>query len=199
MKPIYDRVQFQRIFPGAAAKIIAPAVTALVEKEVIKARDEMIDEFDDHVITREIKDGPHAQNISNTIAGVRGNLFSFIRFESDTEPTEIVRNALVELSRLSKAPKSRVIGKRIVFTFQMHVPTMEKLETLTPMPWEPGSWLRAIERGISGLGYYLYSLRRQFEGSRSGSAIQLKRQLRAAQYKNISYVSGILRNFYKKL
>ena len=33
---------------------------------------------------------------------------------------------------------------------------MEQLAAISRMPWEPGSWLFKIEKGMSGLGHYIY-------------------------------------------
>jgi hypothetical protein len=45
----------------------------------------MIDEFKNHLITKEINNGARSANISGTLSGY-GNLFSFIGFEDGQDP-----------------------------------------------------------------------------------------------------------------
>ena len=61
-------------------------VKAVVKEEFQKIKRETIQEFDEHVVTREIEGGVNAENISRTLGG-RGNLFSFIGFDANANPT----------------------------------------------------------------------------------------------------------------
>jgi hypothetical protein len=62
------------------------------------------------------------------------------------------------------------------------------------MPFEGGnSWLKGIEKGISGFSNYLYGL--LFPISRSGRAIQAKNKIRRASYKPTKYFSVLYKNF----
>jgi len=65
------------------------------------------------------------------------------------------------------------------------------------MPWSGKSWTRAIETGISGLAYYLFSRKRNFRNSRSGKAIQLKVPLRSASYTPVPYLTELRKNFVR--
>ena len=72
------------------------------------------------------------------------------------------------------------------------------VEFLTPMPWAPGrSWARGIERGISGLGYYL---KIKTDNSRSGLGIQSSRKVRksSSKFKNMQYISALLKKYKKE-
>ena len=65
------------------------------------------------------------------------------------------------------------------------------------MPWENGrSWLLDMERGISGLGAYLYG---RFAASRSGTGIQNKKNYSGRVFRPVKYFSGIYNNFLKRL
>ena len=75
---------------------------------------------------------------------------------------------------------------------------MKNISSATPMPWEVGrSWVRSIERGISGFGYYMNTMTRRF--SRSGAGIQVDRRLRSGGYVPRKYMSQILRNLDRNL
>ena len=84
----------------------------------------------------------------------------------------------------------------IEYKFKVGLVDMSILETMTPMPWENGrSWLRGIERGISGFGAYMYGK----GGGRSGSAFQTQTQIRSGGFRNVKYMSEILKKFVKDL
>jgi hypothetical protein len=65
------------------------------------------------------------------------------------------------------------------------------------MPWEGGrSWLLDIERGISGLGAFLYG---RFSSSRSGGGIQSKYNYSNRRFQNIKYFSEMYSKFLRRL
>jgi hypothetical protein len=167
---------FKRIFMSHANKIIR----------------EMIKEFDNHPITIEIESGPRSSNMSGTLSG-SGNLFSFIGFDEGTDPIKGLRGLL-------KTSRVEFLGVNAgTIDFKIYFPENEEIYALTPMPWAKGrSWVRGIERGMSGLGQYLYS-NKNLETSRSGSAIQINSKIKGGTFKNTSYISGIRRNFYKQV
>lgn len=167
---------FKRIFISHANKVIR----------------EMIKEFDNHPITIEIESGPRSSNISGTLSG-GGNLFSFIGFDEGSDPIKGLRELL-------KTSRVEFLGVNIgTIDFKIYFPEDEEIYALTPMPWAKGrSWVRGIERGMSGLGQYLYT-NKNLEASRSSTAIQVESKIRGGRFKNVSYISEIRRNFYQKI
>jgi len=129
-------------------------------------------------------------------------LFSFIGFNDNDDPTRIVEQA-ISRSRLNKTPRVRRVGKTMNYqvTFNATVPTKQDLEKMTPMPFERGrSWLAGIEKGISGLSYYIYNKVKDIKASRSGKGIQSEHPyLSGLRYKPVSYISPILNNLRKRL
>lgn len=157
---------------------------------------EMLDDFNSHPVTKEIQAGPESRNISNTITGP-GNLYSFIGFDRGGDPTRDVYNMLLIGTTISKRnPRITKSGKRVYMGFKINVPTHAQLSKITRMPWEPGSWLFKIERGLSGLGYYIYE--KYIKSSRSGTGIQVDGKVRSGAYKPTSYMSAILNTFNRK-
>ena len=78
------------------------------------------------------------------------------------------------------------------------MPTLEEIFAATPLPWAIGrSWARSMERGLSGLGYFLNNSRKA--GSRSGGGIQVRSKLRGGKFKNTQYMTFILNNYYQKI
>ena len=57
-----------------------------------KAKQQMVENFESHPVTQEIRSGPDAGNASSTLGGY-GNLYSYIGF-AGSDPTSIVSNYL---------------------------------------------------------------------------------------------------------
>lgn len=168
------------------------------EKEV------MLQEFRNHPVTLELKEGSinplGTANISNTLDG-RGNLFTFIGFNQGENPAAELE-AFIDISTYVK-PSSR--GARynrdsISYQFPVYVAGTEEIANATPMPFEPGSWVKKIERYIIGLGAYIYWK----AAGRSGGGLEAKtpdgkvKILRPNEFKPIKYLTPILRKFRLK-
>ena len=110
----------------------------------------MIAEFQGHPVTREIRGGINAQNISQYFRDIT-NLYSFIGFDSgDSDPIEPIEDLLFRTDvRFVK------INKQMI-EFEVTLPEAKEIFKATPLPWATGrSWAKGIESGLSGLGYYL--------------------------------------------
>ena len=152
---------------------------------------EFITSFNAHPVTQEIEGGARSTNISGTLGGV-GNLFTYIGFDSGSNPIKPLRN-LLETYDI----RYNITRDRIQITIE--VPTKEEVFLATPLPWAMGrSWARGIERGISGFGEYLVKNTR-LARSKSGFAIQTDSKIRGGRFSNTSYMSTLLNNYYKKI
>tara|TARA_Y100000310_G_scaffold116286_1_gene114959 strand:+ start:465 stop:1070 length:606 start_codon:yes stop_codon:yes gene_type:complete len=164
-------------------------VKEAIEKKVKSAQQTLLKSFEKHPVTREIEGGTSASNLSGTLGGI-GNLFTYIGFGSGDRPLTILR-ALLEKYEI------RYHYAKAHTTINITVPTTVELFKATPMPWATGrSWAKGIETGISGLGQYLYQ---DSAHSRSGGAVQVKGRLRAGKFSNTSYLSSLLKNYYKEI
>jgi hypothetical protein len=178
-----------------AVVLNSPAVKKILktkaDQKVKAAKANLLSDFNAHPVTKEIQGGSGAANSSGTLGGY-GNLFSFLGFNKSANPVGPV------ISALSSIRLGRLLSLRNgVAKFDVIAPSREHLEGLTKMPWESGrSWLFDIERGISGLGSYLYGL---FGTSRSGGAIQSKTKYRNTQYKAVKYFSSMFNEFKSRL
>jgi hypothetical protein len=174
---------------GAEKKIYRKVNAAFQRK-----REELMRNFDEHPITQEIKAGPEASNSSRTIVGGYGNLFTFIGFNTGADPTAEVRAALRYGTRLIRTPRKRGTKRGVLYSYDIVYTNLNDLRGVSPMPWEPGSWVQKVERGISGLGYYIYH-KYVVPGSRSGKGTQSTNKLRGGVYKRTRYMSAILKTF----
>tara|TARA_R110000765_G_scaffold48200_5_gene98789 strand:+ start:3554 stop:4180 length:627 start_codon:yes stop_codon:yes gene_type:complete len=191
-------------WPSLKAKLRKPkpkseriAREILVTK-VTAAHEVLMEDFEAHEVTEEIKGGVGASNTSKTLSGY-GDLFSFIGFESGSDPIGKVRDYLLGSIRINKRAHAKT--KNGGYVFRARGPDMKELESMTPLPYDPSrSWIRGIERGISGLGYYLQSARKKLNNSRSGGGIQIKSgKLRSGGFRPVSYMSGLINQFYTRI
>ena len=162
-----------------------------------KAKEDLLSEFENHPVTREIAGGVDASNLTKTITG-QGNLFTFIGFNEGYDPIAPVYT-LLNLGTSLRKSGARVVrrGKNAYVYHIINMPSQRQLISVSPMPWEPGSWLFKIERGISGLGYYIY--KNYIRASRSGRGIQSEYKVANSIFNRTKYMTTILNNFQKRV
>jgi hypothetical protein len=181
-------VNFKRVVKNS--KNFKKTSDTSVMKKYEDTKDMFFDEFESHPVTQEISSGAKASNISNTLDGI-GNLFSFIGFSSSSEPIKDLANILKRSFSIRSKRKEDIIRYTISF------PTLEKIKSETPMPFEGGnSWVVGIERGISGFSNYLY---KKFVEGRSQEALQSDSRVRGGSYKKTKYLSEMINNFIKTI
>mgnify|MGYP003118615591 CR=1 FL=1 len=94
-------------------------------------------EFDSHVVTKEIAQGPEGINLSNTLSG-EGNLFTFIGFNKSSDPLlpvrEILKSSLTLTGRQKKnrGAKGAVTG----FRYELSFPTFAAFDLVSRRRWE---------------------------------------------------------------
>ncbi len=159
-------------------------------KKFEKLKKEMIKDFTNHPVTKEILSGASASNISGTLGGY-GNLFTFIGFESGQNPIapiiELLQKTQITFFKISPRGTSKI---------RVEMPDKEEIFNVTPLPWAAGiSWAQRIEVGLSGLGQYM---NKNSPYSRSGKGIQSKNKVRGSRFSNTPYVSSFLNKWNKK-
>tara|TARA_R110000824_G_scaffold145388_2_gene313657 strand:+ start:803 stop:1450 length:648 start_codon:yes stop_codon:yes gene_type:complete len=193
----------KQVSKGLGSKSIKDKAYDRAEEVAKDAKDELVKEFNSHVITKEIDAGAsNTKNISRNLLGLpygEGSLFGFIGFDNSSNPTSEVKSYLKSTGHVSKRTRLQRKGtRRGLYNFKVEVPNMNQIDSLTPMPWEGGrSWVRAIERGISGLSYYLA---RQLSQSRSGQGLQSRNTVNSgAMYKPSKYMSEMINHYIRRL
>ncbi len=170
----------------------------IIQKKVEEAQKRALTEFNRHPITSEIEAGPRAENISGTLGGY-GNLYSYIGFSQGSSPIDTLRSFLIQRPKVFKTSKFIRRQSSGEFRFRVQIPTYSEMEALSPSPYEGRSWVKGVEKGISGLGYYLHSRSGLLSGSRSGFGLQVDNRLRAMTFKPVRYMSTILTKFRKEI
>lgn len=165
-------------------------------QEILKENlDQYINEIENHPVSKELNDGPDAENISATLNG-KENLFAFIGFDSEDKPIEDLTDLIKQNTFLDK--KSTFDKRTFELKFNVFTPSLDEIKSLTPLPFERGrSWVKGVEDGISGFGYYVYGL--VFPTSRSGRGIQSKNKVRVAAYRPVKYMTELYSKFIKNL
>lgn len=172
-------------------RTVKKMVRDIVQKEVEKEKALFQQDFETHPVTQELDGGENASNISGTLGGY-GNLFSFLGFNQGANPTAAVK-FLIQKITLDRNIQASGNGFRV----RVNVPSKEEFGAVSRLPFEGGrSWLLDIERGISGLGAYLYG---RFASSRSGTGIQSKYNYTNKRFRNVKYFSGMYTKFLRRL
>jgi hypothetical protein len=186
-----------------AERQIGAEMDKLIKSDFKAKRDELMNEFDTHPVTEEIKAGPRA--MSRYVSSSEGNLFSFLGFDADQKPISALRSWLKQNIKLGVTRRKRKNDGTIEFTTPVEIPTLEdadtamSVDTEAKLSWIDRSFVSLIERGITGLPNYLFSLTKNLRNSRSGTAIQTKSKIRSGSLGRISYISGILSNFKRRI
>lgn len=178
-------------------KIVKPVIEVRAKQELQKAKKQLIDDFNSHAVTKEIQGGSGASNSSGTLGGY-GNLFTFIGFDRSSDPISPIRSLLARSIEIKSFRKKT---NELSFVLKFSVPTRDQIAAVAPSPWSTESWVDAVERGMSGLGRFLYSNdSSRFSTSRSGGGIEAKYDIRSGQSsKPVNYISGILSRMLKNI
>jgi hypothetical protein len=179
----------QRILNNQAPKILRKDFEGIATNKFKNIKNQLLLEFNNHIITKEIRLGPNGSNISGTLGG-NSNLFAFIGFEENDDPIQPILNILENIE--IRFTRDISIGSLFTIT----IPEPSDIFALTPMPWASGrSWAEGIEKGISGLGFLI---KNNSSLSRSGAALQSSVKIRGGSYKNTQYISALLKKYKKQ-
>ena len=192
------KINFKQLKEEVAASYEAnlKKEAVIFAQEILKENlDQYINEIQDHPVSKELDSGPDGENISNTLNG-KENLFAFIGFDSEDKPIDDLTALIKENTFLDK--NSTFDRKTFQLKFNVFTPSLDEIKSQTPLPFERGrSWVKGVEDGISGFGYYVYGL--VFPTSRSGRGIQSKNKVRVAAYKPVKYMTELYTKFIKNL
>lgn len=179
---------------GSNGTITGREVRRYVLPIIEQASKDLVRDFYDHSVTKEIMRGPSANNSSGTLSGY-GNLFSFIGFERGSNPFSQVEDLIK--AKLNVRVRA-ITGGRFRITIS-NAPDTKSIFEATPYPWASGSsWAEGIERGMSNLGSYL-NRPSGISNSNSGTGIQVEAILSSRSFKTTSYISGIMNKFLKNV
>lgn len=173
-------------------KLLKKSFRKNIDDKFKDVKKDMINEFMSHPVTQELLQGPDGVNISGTLNGIT-NLYAFIGFDDGDNPVQPILDILEDI-KITKDIEQTTYG--VGRKYDISMPTAKDIFSATPMPWATGrSWARGIETGISGLGYLL---RKSSQNSRSGVAIQSNNKVRSGRFKNVQYISALIKKYEKR-
>lgn len=173
-------------------KLVKKSFRKNIDDKFKDVKKDMINEFMSHPVTQELLQGPDGVNISGTLNGIT-NLYAFIGFDDGDNPVQPILDILEDI-KITKDVEQTTYG--VGRKYDISMPTAKDIFSATPMPWATGrSWARGIETGISGLGYLL---RKSSQNSRSGVAIQSNNKVRSGRFKNVQYISALIKKYEKR-
>ncbi len=194
MKVTLNRKQLEKDIFVKGEKILIRQLQPIVDERVRDIQQDMVSEFENHPVSKEISAGNDASNTSGLLGGY-GNLFSFIGFDAGENPI---------------SPISRILKKRIYskiqrrnnngsFNLSIFAPDKEEVYANAQVGWMGGrSWADGIEKGISGLNRFLYD-EEGLKNSRSDTGVQTKNKVLSSSAGRTPYISEIINNFKKRL
>lgn len=195
-----DRQKLHAELNSQLGKISSQKIIDELNNKVNLARQETLEEFDNHPVTQEMAAGPASQSSQYVQSKTGGNLFSFFGFYPGENPERDLRKTLEKGIRKGTITKKMKPDGTIVYETTVNIPTLESLGSSAPLlEWTNLSWIESLEVGVSGFSNYLFKLVNRFKNSRSGTAIQIKKQLRPGRVLKVKYMSEILSNLRKRL
>lgn len=178
----------------ASSAVGEKRVQTIAQSKFAAAHDILMEEFENHPVTKEIEGGIDSPNLSNTLPGIPdANLFSFIGFQDGTDPIDPIREILRDDIKMAKSGK-QVNSTSIEYRFSLRIPR-QALKQASLMEWDSGqSWIDGVENGISGFSYYI-AKKLGNPPSRSLGGVQIKgHPIRSGTFKKTSYLSGLFAN-----
>lgn len=155
-----------------------------------EVKKDVLDQVRAHPVSQELE---NHTNPSAFLSGVRGTLFGFMGFQSGSQPVQALISFLD--ANLKYTISRRVRGSTKLTIVIPDYADMRSDKTLS-LPWDSLAWPEAIEKGISGLGYYLF---KRGGNSRSGDGVQLRKELRSANFQTKPFLSVIFKRAETKL
>ena len=195
-----NRLDLNRILQNydfKSSKSLQNAAYRAAIKKAKETKKEVLKEFDKHEVTQEIKQGPKGR--SSALLGGFGNFFGFLGFEKGSQPISILRDVLDSSFTVNRQRGRLKKVAKTTFTveFDVDIPTDQQIYALTPLPWTTKSWVKGVEKGITNYSQTVFQERKGrgtlFDShSRSGVAIQVKRQVNLIKFSSTPYITSIL-------
>jgi hypothetical protein len=169
------------------------AAEKIARKKYLRSREIFFRDFEEHPVTQEIKQGPEAPNTSDLLNGEK-NLFSFFGFEAGADP---IGDLTLYLESQFSFEKGSYRNK--VWSFKIKAPSYDEVAEYVVgkygADYTTESWIEGVEKGYSGLNYYL----RYTGKGRSGGGFQSKNEVNELDFRTTKYFSEICANFKRNI
>lgn len=190
-----NRAILRKSIDAQANRVVTPRVSQVLNEKFEDEKNRLLSDFYSHPVTKEIESGPYAEKRGY------GNLFSFLGFGADENPTADLGDFLeknITKGRVLKEGTTR--DNKLVYRLTARIPTLEEIKRYTQtLAWTERSWVDIVEKGAANFKKYVFDESGRFRGSRSGTAVQAKGDLRESVYNGRTYVSTLIEKFLSRL
>lgn len=193
-KVIVNKSYISKKLTPTALREYKKNINPIINKKVGYANNKLLQDFLNTEIAKEIQAGSNASNTSNLLSG-RGNLFTFLGYQKSDKPIQELSKFL---ANSIKVESISISASTNAVQININIPTLDDMDGIAELPWINKSLAKAIEKGISGLGNYLYS-EKGFDVSRSGKAIQTKTINKSQRLSPNPFITKIIKDIAKKL
>jgi hypothetical protein len=178
------------------SKVLQNLAYGAAKKKAEGLRNATLKEFDQHEVTKELEKGTSGMNSS--LLGGRGNFFGFLGFHQGDRPVQIIRNILEDHIKIRnrKGKLKKVSQASFLWEFDIDIPSKTEIYAVTPMPWSTKSWVKGVEKGVTN---YAKTIFRESERSRSGIALQGKRNIGFITFRPTPYITNLLEKLKKQI
>lgn len=203
LKKLYVNVKelAKSVFQQAKRPLLEASNNAGLER-FNEAKRQLLLDVRNHPVSVEIAGGIGENNISGTLSGRGGNLYSFFGFQAGRRPVDDLVRFLDENVVYVPARDLTLkdIGRNVFYGVgeaKAFIPSYDEFKVLN-FDWETGrSWVYAVEEGVSNLAYYLATY--GHGNSRSGRGIQVDHPVFSVNFNRTDYITGMLNNFRRRL
>lgn len=207
MAAILNQIEFKKKLDGVVqSKQMIGLAKSAANTRAVFAKQAALEEFDDNIVIKELKESVANPSITNSSIISKGNLAAGLGFYKGDNPTEQLRNFISQnLSIANETPKITIGKSTVTYSFRVHMPSKADLdEHFSTLEWTNRSWIDIIENGISqALKKYIFWSEGfgDKSGSRSTTGLQYKGKgeiSNVATLKPTKFITEILKKFKEK-
>jgi hypothetical protein len=186
----YNLRILQREIIAQAKKPVIDRASSVVERKLNVIKAQTLQEFNNNEITQELEH--------------KGEIFAFLGFFEDEEPTEQVREFIENNIELTGDVKLFPRGDKIVVQQTVKTPSLgsayeQASESDGVGEWTSKPWLRMIEEGIPFFSKFIFGNFSNVEVSRSRKGLQNENLNRGGSYGKRKYLSQIFANLRARI
>ncbi len=178
VKDVLDRIQARP--PGREENQIA-------EKFFEDRKKEVLNSIRDHIVSRELR--AHTKPSSLLPSGVKSSFYGFVGLPSGSKPVDVILD--ITNKKMKYTVKKKLLRRGM--TVEILFPDIRdyRVPELT-LAWLGGYGLvDGVEKGISGLSYFISTNEKNKNRSRSREGLQAVNRVRTAEYTGRPYLSAI--------
>lgn len=178
MAAILNQIELRKKFESLAkSKSFVGFAYNAANTRLNAAKNELLENFDEHIVTKEIIESSKNPSVSDSSIISKGNLTAAFGLNPGQGESQIqeLRDVLQNEIVMKNNPDIVLNNNKAIYSFKIKLPTKASLEKTTSLEWTSKSWLSIIEEGVSStLKKFIFWADRFKSGSRSTTGLQSK-------------------------